>query len=55
MRDMFDYLYNNYVQGAHGLGTGISAMPSVHLAIVTLNALMLGSLNRISLHGPTSG
>jgi hypothetical protein len=28
------------------VGTGISAMPSMHLAIVTLNAWMLGSLSR---------
>lgn len=46
MSDMFDYLYGNYLAGGHALGTGISAMPSVHLAIVTLNALMLASLNR---------
>jgi hypothetical protein len=46
MSDMFDYLYGNYLSGGHALGTGISAMPSVHLAIVTLNALMLTTLNR---------
>jgi hypothetical protein len=28
------------------VGTGISAMPSMHLAVVTLNAWMLGSLSR---------
>jgi hypothetical protein len=46
MSEMFDYLYGNYLAGGHALGTGISAMPSVHLAIVTLNALMLSGLNR---------
>lgn len=46
MRETSAYLYANYLEGGHALGTGISAMPSVHLAIVTLNALMLGTLNR---------
>jgi hypothetical protein len=46
MREAVGYLYTNYQNGTHGLGTGISAMPSVHLAMVTLNANMLTSLNR---------
>jgi hypothetical protein len=40
------YLLSAYRGEGGIIGTGISAMPSMHLAIVTLNALMLGSLNR---------
>ncbi|MBJ3786178.1 phosphatase PAP2 family protein [Devosia sediminis] len=40
------YLLTSYETGAHAMGTGISAMPSMHLAIVTLNACMLSGLNR---------
>ncbi|HEY4201495.1 MAG TPA: phosphatase PAP2 family protein [Devosiaceae bacterium] len=46
MHDETAYLYDNYVSNGHGMGTGISAMPSVHIAVVTLNAWMLSSLNR---------
>ena len=46
MRFASSYLYDNYTHGAHGFGTGISAMPSVHIAIVTLNAQMLWSRDR---------
>jgi membrane-associated phospholipid phosphatase len=41
-----DYLLRNYLDGETQLGTGISAMPSMHVAIVILNALYLGRLNR---------
>lgn len=41
------YLLASYQSDAAGFGTGISAMPSMHLAIVTLNACMLSSLNRL--------
>jgi hypothetical protein len=42
---------SHYLLAAHGehgnqFGAGISAMPSMHLAVATLNALMIGSLNR---------
>lgn len=42
------YLYDNYVRGGAQPGTGISAMPSMHLAVVTLDALMLARVNRIA-------
>ncbi len=42
------YLLESYQSGNGAAGTGISAMPSMHLAIVTLNACMLASLNRIA-------
>lgn len=41
------YLYDTYLSGRIRMGAGISAMPSMHLAIVTLNALMLTRLNRV--------
>lgn len=48
MRLATGYLYANYLGGGHDLGTGISAMPSVHVAIATLNALMLSSRGRVA-------
>lgn len=47
MREATGYLLENFRLDGHALGTGISAMPSVHLAIVTLNAHMLTSINRV--------
>jgi hypothetical protein len=47
MREATGYLYANYASGGHQAGTGISAMPSMHLAVVTLNALMLSRLHRL--------
>ncbi|TPN84347.1 hypothetical protein FJ987_27815 [Mesorhizobium sp. CU2] len=41
-----DYLMRNYRTGTAAFGTGISAMPSMHVAIATLNALYLARLNR---------
>lgn len=41
-----DYLFSTYQEGSSRLGTGISAMPSMHLAVATLNALMITSLSR---------
>lgn len=46
MRDTTGYLFANYRQQGHAIGTGISAMPSMHLAVVTLNAHMIWSLDR---------
>lgn len=40
------YLWQNHSQGAIGLGTGISAFPSVHVGITMMNALFLRELNR---------
>lgn len=41
------YLWKFWVEGAAGLGTGISAFPSVHIFVVTCNALFIGAyLNR---------
>jgi hypothetical protein len=41
------YLLASYQDDAAAFGTGISAMPSMHVAIATLNALFLGSRHRI--------
>lgn len=41
-----DYLWQNYVNGTAQFGTGISAMPSVHVAVATTNALYLSGLDR---------
>jgi hypothetical protein len=41
-----DRLYAAYVSGAQGIFAGISAMPSIHVAVVTLNALFLMQINR---------
>ncbi len=40
------YLWQNHLQGGVGLGTGISAFPSVHVGITMMNALFLRELNR---------
>lgn len=40
------YLHSNYAEGAPEIGSGISAAPSVHVAIATLNAFFLATLNR---------
>ena len=41
-----NYLMESYKTGTPVLGAGISAMPSMHVAIATLNALYLARLNR---------
>jgi hypothetical protein len=41
-----DYLLENFRNDTAGFGTGISAMPSVHVAVATLNALYLSSFGR---------
>jgi len=45
-RETAAYLLAAYQSKGDIIGTGISAMPSMHVAIVTLNALMLSSINR---------
>jgi len=45
-RDIAAYLYSGYGDAASTLGTGISAMPSMHVAIVVLNACFFWSLDR---------
>lgn len=40
------YLWQNHIQGGIGLGTGISAFPSVHVGITMMNALFLWEINR---------
>ncbi|WP_054311744.1 phosphatase PAP2 family protein [Mesorhizobium sp. 1M-11] len=40
------YLLEAYRSREAGFGTGISAMPSMHIAIVVLNACLLWSINR---------
>jgi len=40
------YLLENFRNGTPALGTGISAMPSVHVAVATLNALYLSGFGR---------
>lgn len=46
VREYADYLLMLYTTGNTGLGGGISAMPSLHVALVVLNAFFLSSLNR---------
>lgn len=46
MLQITDYLYESYTSKQTVVGSGISAMPSFHVAMVTLNALFLWSLNR---------
>jgi len=46
VREPANYLLAAYKAGRPDLGGGISAMPSVHVAFVTLNAYFLSSLNR---------
>lgn len=41
-----DYLYTSYATNTLVLGTGISAMPSLHVALAFLNAMFAWSLNR---------
>lgn len=41
-----DYLFANYSSGQAEIGAGISAAPSVHVAIAALNAFFFTSLNR---------
>jgi hypothetical protein len=40
------YLWDLYVGQKPGLGSGISAFPSVHLGLITLNALFFRQINR---------
>lgn len=40
------YLWNNYAAGTSALGSGISAFPSMHVALAMLNALFLRELSR---------
>lgn len=40
------YLLATYQAGEFSLGSGISAMPSVHVALAVLNAYLLSSVNR---------
>jgi hypothetical protein len=42
------YLYDAYLHGGDHAGAGTSAMPSMHLAIVTLNAWMLTRLHPVA-------
>lgn len=39
-------LWQNYESSTVGLGSGISAMPSLHVALTTLSALLLSRLSR---------
>jgi hypothetical protein len=41
------YLWNAYMQGAPQIGTGISAFPSIHVAMATLYALFAWPLGRL--------
>jgi len=40
------YLWQNHLQGVVGLGTGISAFPSVHVGVTMMNVLFLREINR---------
>lgn len=41
-----DYLYSSFATDTSVLGTGISAMPSMHVALAVLNAIFATSLNK---------
>ena len=41
-----DMLWEKHIANSAGLGSGISAMPSLHVAIATLNAILLSRLSR---------
>jgi len=46
--ELTNYLYTSYATDTMVLGTGISAMPSLHVAIAFLNALFFASINRVA-------
>ncbi|MDK1375452.1 MULTISPECIES: phosphatase PAP2 family protein [unclassified Sinorhizobium] len=46
MLDAANYLHSAYLSDDAVFGSGISAMPSMHVAMAVLNALFLSSLNR---------
>jgi hypothetical protein len=48
MREATDYLMAGYAGQQVAPGTGMSAMPSMHIAIGTLDALLLAKLGRVS-------
>jgi hypothetical protein len=41
-----EYLWSLHARGMTGFGSGISAFPSVHVGLITLNALFLWDFNR---------
>lgn len=43
---MQDMLWESYESNIAGIGSGISAMPSMHVALATVNALLLSRLSR---------
>lgn len=43
-----NYLLGSYESGDNAFGTGISAIPSMHVAVVVLNAWLFSQLNRIA-------
>lgn len=40
------YLWSLYAGGKVGIGSGISAFPSIHVAVTTINALFIGEISR---------
>jgi membrane-associated phospholipid phosphatase len=42
-----DYLFKSYAEGLVRAGTGISAFPSIHVAVAVLNALFFTSISAI--------
>lgn len=40
------YLWDEYIANANGIGSGISAMPSLHVSIAVLMALSIYRLNK---------
>lgn len=44
--DFQTYLWDVYQSGRTGLGSGIAAFPSVHVALITLNALFIAERSR---------
>lgn len=47
-RDFEAYLWQNYASGTVGVGTGISAFPSLHVGAAMMNALFLREINRFA-------
>jgi hypothetical protein len=41
-----DYLWQLYAAGLTGFGSGISAFPSVHVGLITMNALFIADYSR---------
>ncbi|RIW19189.1 phosphatase PAP2 family protein [Vibrio harveyi] len=43
-----DHLWNDYIEQSNGIGSGISAMPSMHVSIAVLLALSIYQINKVA-------